>query len=936
MAPRPPPLPPPIPPWSRQQPTATQQRQQQHTVPHSYHFSTGIAGQDPHWEGSHNGFQQVRDAGQALTYPRPPAPASGHHSRADHDEEAAFQSYKARWGLNGQEDSSASPGPSNYAASGSRQDSVRSNLARRQLAWQPQKSESSYDPRGTHPDTRSHHEPLTSSGFPSKDFSDPSQASLQNPLGRAAADTGAAWGPPRSHSGPQPYSADVHHVMPRSRTSPTHWRTEPQSNHYPRASRARSRSPTPDPEQEILISGLDPDVKAGKLHEMLDELANSADLAGPSDVVLLRDRQSKSLTGSAIATFSRIADAVRFARAYSPVIGNPEKYFGSLLPAQGDQGATRRPLTLRHCRSLSSNTMQSENPGQTQSTKAVEEKVEPQASAWAGEERAATDDGPPNLAKRSGSSAKHTREKEEKSQTGHAKGQRATTTGEVCGEGKVLSFRRLNPDVVPNDVACALQNLAHMSQDAFACLSGIVVLVRPQGLWQTSDDMDTSCIGFAFFSEGEAAQKTLAAIRATSKFAIRPANMKVNSTRPIKRTLADLTNINGAFVDAVEESTMSQSLQKLVQSPSSRPQTYHDPNMICQIWLRDSKDAPPFLAQDSESVAVDEKKANDKVAGAQREEGSKTQSCAKSPISELRSAQASSSAKQKIALNIANWTKKQGELHRLPSRAANFEATEDAEEGTTGNEANRPEELEAPPSTPPADVPEDFFSDRDLMACYLCSRKFKTVELVGRHERESALHRGNLADPSRRKAGAAAKRQGRSNADGTKPKPAIGPETGFVPIGISANGTDDDTAGVNKPLYRDRALERRQAFGVEVPVKKAKIQRAFEGPQAPDAPTYDLAVPTKTEEAADRGEKLDSSNLGNRMLQSMGWTEGQGIGASGLGMQGPIETVRYAERAGIGSAPTTSATSSASMHKSFLEQARDDRQRRYEEASGEM
>ena len=46
---------------------------------------------------------------------------------------------------------------------------------------------------------------------------------------------------------------------------------------------------------------------------------------------------------------------------------------------------------------------------------------------------------------------------------------------------------------------------------------------------------------------------------------------------------------------------------------------------------------------------------------------------------------------------------------------------------------------------------------------------------------------------------------------------------------------------------------------------------------------------------------IDESNVGNRMLRSMGWHEGSGLGKDGSGMIEPVQAQAVENRAGLGS-----------------------------------
>eukprot|EP00262_Sarcandra_glabra_P007313 TRINITY_DN20017_c0_g2_i6.p3 TRINITY_DN20017_c0_g2~~TRINITY_DN20017_c0_g2_i6.p3 ORF type:complete len:111 (+),score=22.52 TRINITY_DN20017_c0_g2_i6:133-465(+) len=50
---------------------------------------------------------------------------------------------------------------------------------------------------------------------------------------------------------------------------------------------------------------------------------------------------------------------------------------------------------------------------------------------------------------------------------------------------------------------------------------------------------------------------------------------------------------------------------------------------------------------------------------------------------------------------------------------------------------------------------------------------------------------------------------------------------------------------------------------------------------------------------ADRA--IDESNVGNRMLRSMGWQEGLGLGKDGSGITEPVQAKSVEDRAGLGS-----------------------------------
>lgn len=100
--------------------------------------------------------------------------------------------------------------------------------------------------------------------------------------------------------------------------------------------------------------------------------------------------------------------------------------------------------------------------------------------------------------------------------------------------------------------------------------------------------------------------------------------------------------------------------------------------------------------------------------------------------------------------------------------------------------------------------------------------------------------------------------------------------------------------------YRDRAAERREKYGIpEPPEPKRKKQfdagtvyvlralpASFGGALAAlsncvFATGRNYEQPTK--------DGIDHSNIGNKMLQAMGWREGSGLGRKCQGITAPIE-----------------------------------------------
>ncbi|CAK5044577.1 unnamed protein product [Meloidogyne enterolobii] len=100
--------------------------------------------------------------------------------------------------------------------------------------------------------------------------------------------------------------------------------------------------------------------------------------------------------------------------------------------------------------------------------------------------------------------------------------------------------------------------------------------------------------------------------------------------------------------------------------------------------------------------------------------------------------------------------------------------------------------------------------------------------------------------------------------------------------------------------YRDRAMERRSHFGYD--------------PGLQDEPEDASAEVTQAVAAYKAAKPLDSTNVGNRMLKSMGWSEGCGLGRNlqgivisvkilifTLGIVQPIQAEQHVQGVGLGS-----------------------------------
>ncbi|CAO3677555.1 unnamed protein product [Umbelopsis vinacea] len=176
-----------------------------------------------------------------------------------------------------------------------------------------------------------------------------------------------------------------------------------------------------------------------------------------------------------------------------------------------------------------------------------------------------------------------------------------------------------------------------------------------------------------------------------------------------------------------------------------------------------------------------------------------------------------------------------------------------------------------------SDSTKEDFSDLSRMACLLCQRKFKGEKDLRRHEDLSELHKNNLDDnkcveKARKKVAAIADRA------------------------VLEKETED--GDYNQPSYRNRAAERRMAFGQpDRPVPLDDDLSPFGN--RPSRPNKNAAV-ARPVEAASVSNAMSESNVGARMLKSMGWRSGEGLGKEGTGIVAPVMAESYVKGAGLG------------------------------------
>ncbi|CAL5866061.1 uncharacterized protein PFLUO_LOCUS268 [Penicillium psychrofluorescens] len=214
------------------------------------------------------------------------------------------------------------------------------------------------------------------------------------------------------------------------------------------------------------------------------------------------------------------------------------------------------------------------------------------------------------------------------------------------------------------------------------------------------------------------------------------------------------------------------------------------------------------------------------------------------------------------------WSNRHAELHGIQKKDDNGNPAD-------GSDGTLPADSAAPPT--------QSYADPSRHCCYLCLRQFKSAAEVNRHERMSQLHRDNMQNDELK-----------SRAMGKLVKHGIAPPSA---------------------KYRDRARERRQAFG------RAK------------AGTKQKPTPAKEEDEP----PVQSTSKGASLLSKMGWSAGSGLGAQGTGVTAPIATEVYAQGVGLGAqgsklgdAVEEAGRNTRGRYDEFLEKTKQAARQRYE------
>ncbi|XP_019765019.1 RNA-binding protein 5-A isoform X1 [Dendroctonus ponderosae] len=145
---------------------------------------------------------------------------------------------------------------------------------------------------------------------------------------------------------------------------------------------------------------------------------------------------------------------------------------------------------------------------------------------------------------------------------------------------------------------------------------------------------------------------------------------------------------------------------------------------------------------------------------------------------------------------------------------------------------------------------EESLLDFRKLICNLCKRQLGSAEALQKHVKMSALHKQNLEARRKKK-------------------------------------SEDNPS---KIVYRDRAKERRMKYGDPDEPQPSKLKEKYLKALNTDIPTASASVM----------EPIGAENVGNKLLQKMGWTEGQGLGKSNQGRTTIIQAEQYGNSVGLG------------------------------------
>jgi G-patch domain/RNA recognition motif. (a.k.a. RRM, RBD, or RNP domain) len=253
-----------------------------------------------------------------------------------------------------------------------------------------------------------------------------------------------------------------------------------------------------------------------------------------------------------------------------------------------------------------------------------------------------------------------------------------------------------------------------------------------------------------------------------------------------------------------------------------------------------------------------------------------------------------STAKKAAPSYLQRWTNQHAELHGLEPKPIDVPSAEAPIKADT--------KISSESSSAPL---TQSYADPNRKCCYLCSRQFKTGAEVNKHERLSNLHQSNLKNEELLT---------RARAKLEKHGITIQPQ-------------------LHTAEYRDRAKERRKAFGV-VNKKGQQIQ-----------PSKSSSGTTKPsvfgEDDGEDTNPVPTTSKGASLLGKMGYIAGAGLGATGTGLTTPIAQDVYVAGVGlgaqggkVGNAVEEAERNTRGNYGDFLAKTREGARERYDRLNG--
>lgn len=150
--------------------------------------------------------------------------------------------------------------------------------------------------------------------------------------------------------------------------------------------------------------------------------------------------------------------------------------------------------------------------------------------------------------------------------------------------------------------------------------------------------------------------------------------------------------------------------------------------------------------------------------------------------------------------------------------------------------------------------PADAMSEKDYidfakLTCLLCKRAFPDSDILNKHLKMSNLHKENLQKYN------------------------------------LLHGKLDDV-NLSSLSYRDRAKERRLKYGESDPPPVNRSRERFEKELEKQKSAIQVQASGNL-----ASQPIGENNVGNRLLQKMGWSEGQGLGRTNQGRTNIIEVI---------------------------------------------